>query len=140
MMRAALLGSALLLAACGQQAKAPQDVAPAEPAPIVAPAATAGQSVAYKCDGAGDLQITAVYGTNAEGKPDVSLFIRGQEFALAETQAASGARYASADGLEDGMGLIWWTKGDEAMLQQAPSASVTDPAAGQTIRTCTVQQ
>lgn len=139
MMRLGLVAGALLLAACGQKTDAPAE-APVEPAPVVAPEASAGQSVAYKCDGAGDLQITAVYGTNAEGKSDVALFIRGQDFALTETVSASGARYASADGLEDGMGLIWWTQGQTAMLQQAPSDAVSDPASGQTIRNCTVQE
>lgn len=138
MMRLALLGGALMLAACGQKAEAPA-AAPVEPTAVVAPDASAGKSIAYKCDGDGDLQITAVYGTNAEGVSDVALFIRGQDFALAQTVSASGVRYASADGLEPGMGLIWWTRGEEAMLQQAPSEQIADAGAGQTIRTCTVQ-
>ncbi len=139
--RAISLGIALMLAACGKQAETPAPTETAEtPTVVVAPDATAGQSISYKCDGTGDLQITAVYGTDAAGLPDVALFIRGQDFALSSTPAASGARYASADGLEDGMGLIWWTRGEEAMLQQAPSDLVNDPAAGQTIRTCNVQE
>lgn len=139
--RAGLLIAAMLLVGCGQQAEGPAATETADaPAPVVAPDASAGQSVSYKCDGSGDLQITAVYGTDAAGSPDVVLFIRGQDFALSSTPAASGARYASPDGLEDGMGLIWWTKGEEAMLQQAPSDQVDDTAAGQTIRTCTARQ
>lgn len=137
---APLLAAALLVASCGQKAEAPADAPKKAPDPVVAPAASAGQSVSFRCDGKGELRITAVYGTNAQGQADVALFIRGQDFALTETPSTAGARYATADGLEPGMGLIWVVNGSEARLQQAPSDKVADEAAGQTIRTCTVQQ
>jgi membrane-bound inhibitor of C-type lysozyme len=38
------------------------------------------------------------------------------------------------------MGLVWWTKGDTALLQQVPAARIDDMAAPQTIRTCTQKQ
>lgn len=96
--------------------------------------ATASKSVAYTCEK--DLPITAVYGTDLAGNPDVALIIQGQNFNLTQTVAASGARFASPQGLEPGMGLIWWEKGGTAMLQQVPSDKLSDAAAAQTIKTC----
>ncbi|MGQ5702468.1 MliC family protein [Sandaracinobacteroides sp. A072] len=136
MMRIALISAAALLAACGQK---PAEEAPAEPvAAEAAPSlATATRSVGYSCDK--DLPVTAVYGTNAEGQSDVSLVIKGQNFNLVQTVAASGSRYASPQGLEPGKGLIWWEKGDEAMLQEIPSDKMEDMEAAVTIRTCRVK-
>jgi membrane-bound inhibitor of C-type lysozyme len=138
MIRGGLLLATLLLAACGQAEKPAEEAQKLGPEPIVAPAASAGRSVAYTCER--DLPITAIYGTNAEGRPDVTLIIQGQDFSLAETPAASGARYASADGITPGMGIIWWEKDGTGMLQQAPAGEVMNPDAGQTIRTCTVKK
>lgn len=96
--------------------------------------ATASKSVAYTCEK--DLPITAVYGTDLAGSPDVALIVQGRNFNLTQTVAASGARYATAEGLDPGMGLIWWEKAGTAMLQQVPSDKLADPAAAQTIKTC----
>jgi membrane-bound inhibitor of C-type lysozyme len=137
MIRATAIAAAGLLAACGQADKPAEEAKKLGPEPIVAPAASAGRSVAYTCEQ--DLPITAIYGTNAEGRPDVTLIIQGQDFSLAETVAASGARYASADGITPGMGIIWWEKDGTAMLQQSPAGEVMNPEAGQTIRTCAVK-
>ena len=125
-----------LLAACNKKPEpAAEQAAPAAPA---APSlATASRSVAYTCEK--DLPITAVYGTNAEGKADVALVVQGQSFTLVEAVSASGARYVTAQGLEPGMGLVWWTKGDTAMLQQVPADRIDDLSAPQTIKTCTVK-
>lgn len=130
-----ITAAALALAACGQFAEKPEPPAPAdEPA---FPLATAERSVAYVCER--DLPITAVYGTNREGTPDVALIIRGTDIRLTQAVSASGARYTSPIGLETGMGLAWWTKGDEAILQQAPRDQIDDPGAATTIRTCRVK-
>ena len=123
----------LALAACGQKSEAP-----AEPATPAAPSqAKALRTVAYVCEG--DMPITAIYGTNAEGKPDLALIIRGEDFRLTPTDAPEGDRYASPYGAAPGKGVIWWEKGDEFLLQQAPSDKVGDPAAGVTARTCKVK-
>jgi membrane-bound inhibitor of C-type lysozyme len=121
---------------CGRQ-EAPEPAAPEAAAPppaAVTSKATASKSVAYTCEK--DLPITAVYGTDLEGNPDVALVVQGQSFNMAETVSASGARYATADGLNPGMGLVWWEKGETALLQQVPSDRIADLAAAQTIKTC----
>ncbi len=126
--------AALALAACGQFAEAPPPPPPGEPA---FPLASAERSIAYVCER--DLPITAIYGTNREGTPDVALIIRGTDIRLTQSVAASGTRYTSPIGLETGQGLAWWTKGDEALLQQAPRDRINDPEAAETIRTCRVK-
>lgn len=132
-MRGALLGGLLLLAACGEKpAEAPKETAPAVPA---APsAAKALRSAAYVCEK--DMPITAIYGTDAEGREDVALIVQGLDIRLRQTESASGARYVSEQGLEAGNGLVWWTKGEEALLQRVPLAKLNDPAAATTIRVC----
>jgi hypothetical protein len=141
MRRAGLLTAALLLAACGQKPAdaPPKESAPAAPAPPSL--AKANQSVALTCEK--DLPITAIYGTNAEGKADVALIIKGDSFTLTEaapgTGDLAGARYTTQYGLEPGMGLAWIVQGETALLQQAPFKLIDDPAKGQTVRTCKVK-
>ncbi len=131
-MRAVLVLSALLaLAACNQKPEE-KPAAPATPT-----LAKASRTVAYTCQG--DMPITAIYGTDAEGKPDVALIITGDDFRLTPTEAPEGQRFASPHGAAPGKGIIWWEKGEEVLLQQAPSDKVGDPAAGVTARTCKVK-
>jgi membrane-bound inhibitor of C-type lysozyme len=87
----------------------------------VNPNISAGKTVAYMCDG--DMPVTAIYGTGADGKPDVALVIQGFSITLPQTMAASGARYASDDGIEAGKGLVWWEKGGTATLADFPSGT-----------------
>jgi membrane-bound inhibitor of C-type lysozyme len=134
--RAAILSSALLLALAGCNQKAEEK--PAAPAaPPTSTLAKASRTVAYTCQG--DMPITAIYGTDADGKPDVALIISGDDFRLTPTEAPEGQRFASPYGPTAGKGIIWWEKGEEVLLQQAPSDKVTDPAAGVTARTCKVK-
>lgn len=144
----ALIGIALLAPACGRRdaPAAEQTDAPDANAQVDAAAgeqraaaskATASRSVAYTCEK--DLPVTAIYGTDAAGNPDLALIVQGQSFTLSQTVAASGARFATPTGLEAGMGLVWWEKGGTAMLQQVPSEKLADASAAQTIKTCTIK-
>lgn len=131
---------ALLLAACNQQPAeeavvAPEPVGPVEP---VAPLATAEESAGYTCEK--DLPITAVYGTNAEGQPDAALVINGISYDLVETPAATGKRYTTARGLEEGKGLIWEVQGDKAVLYEAPSDRLEDATAAAVLKNCDLQK
>jgi membrane-bound inhibitor of C-type lysozyme len=135
-MRIALFAATMVLTACGQKAEeAPKEAAPA--APVPPSLAKASQSVAFTCDR--DTPVTAIYGTNAEGKADVALIVQGQSFTLDEAASKESARYTTPYGLEAGMGLAWVVTGETALLQQAPVDRIADPAAGQTIRTCKVK-
>ena len=122
----------LLLAACGQKTpEAPKTETPAAPPSL----AKASRTVAYACEK--DLPITAIYGTNAEGKPDVALIIRGDDFRLTPTDATPGTRFTTEYGLEPGYGLAWWEQPDgTVLLQQSLFKQINDPAAAETLRTC----
>lgn len=139
MRKIAVLAALALLAACGQKAaEAPkQDTAAAPAAPSLA---KASESVAYKCEH--DLSITAVYGTNKEGKSDVGLVLKGDSWTLDEVPLPAGQkgrRFESVYGLDSltGKGLVWLVDGDKAKLQEAPWKQISDPAAATTTRTCT---
>lgn len=136
MIRLALPGVIVLLAACGGAADTPEEAGKAAD-PVVAPAAKASRSVSHECDG--DLNVTAVYGTGADGRPDVAIFIQGTDFQMKSVPAPSGARYATEFGLEAGKALIWWDQGGKALLQQAPEAAMAEPAAATTLRTCAIK-
>lgn len=131
-----------LLAACGQKAEqkpaAPAAATePATPAPPAEPTlATATRSVAYQCEQ--DLAITAVYGTNKDGKKDVGLVFKGDSWTLTEVPTAKGQRFESVYGLDSltGKGLIWLVDGSNAQLLEAPWKQISDPAAATRLRTC----
>jgi hypothetical protein len=121
--RLGLLAAALLLAGCGQKA----EEAPKAPAAPAKPSlAKATSSVSYTCEK--DLPITAIAGTDKDGKPDLALIIRGQDFRL--TPSPVEGRWTTQYGLEPG---------DEALLQQAPFKTIDDPKVAQTVRTCKVK-
>lgn len=135
MIRSLALAGLVVLAGCGEKAaEAPKEKAATPATPSLA---KASRTVAYTCDK--DLPVTAIYGTNAEGKPDVALIIRGQDFRLTPAPADAGIRYTTQYGLEPGLGLAWWEKGDEALLQQAPFKQIDDPKVAQTLKTCRVK-
>lgn len=134
---------ALAVSGCQKKAEAPpaataaQETTTAVTGPAAAPVAsmaTAEKSVAYTCDK--DLPVTAVYGKNAEGKSDVALVVNGQSFNLDQVISASGARYASRDGLEAGKGIVWWTKGGEATLYETSADRFDDMATARQLRSC----
>ncbi|TPE59228.1 lysozyme inhibitor [Sandaracinobacter neustonicus] len=134
-MKRLLSAAALLaLAACGQKAEAPKAEAPAA-APSLA---KASRTISYTCEK--DLPITAIHGTNAEGKPDLALIIRGDDFRLTPTDATPGTRYTTEYGLEPGLGLAWWEQPDgTVLLQQSKFKTINDPTTAETLRTCKVK-
>lgn len=134
-----------LLAACGQKAEqkpaeppaATETSAPASSEAAAAPTlATATRSVSYMCER--DLDITAVYGTNKDGKQDVGLVFKGDSWTLQEVPTAKGQRFESVYGLDSltGKGLIWLVDGNKAQLLEAPWKQISDPAAATVLRTC----
>lgn len=123
----------VLLAACGDKGaggSGADSAAPAKPS-----LAKASRTTAYTCEK--DLPITAIHGTDKDGKPDLALIIRGQDFRL--TPSAVEGRYTTQYGLEPGLGLAWVEQEDKALLQQAPFKQIDDPAVAQTVRTCRVK-
>ncbi len=70
--------------------------------------------VNYGCDSG--KQIRAAYDNDDEQRPSATLEIDGQVFSLYSIITASGAGYASEQGLRPDEGIKWLTKGDEAML------------------------
>lgn len=129
------LALALLLAACGADETPTNPVDMLERVP--GSQASVERSVAFTCEG--DMPITALYGTDADGNEELALIISGTDYRLKPTEAPSGKRYASPIGAERDRGIIWWEDGEEALLQQAPSDQVEDPAAGVTARKCKIK-
>lgn len=131
-MRALLAGALLALAGCGEKAAdAPKAAAPTAPPSL----AKALKTVAFTCDK--DLPVTAIYGTDAKGNPDLALIIRGDDFRL--SPSAVPGRYTTQYGLTPGLGLAWVEQGDTVLLQQAPFQQIDDPEVAQTVRTCKVK-
>lgn len=129
----AALALALLLTACGTRDK--DQPAPAEElVPIPGSKASVTRTATYSCEG--DMPVTAFYGTDHDGNPELSLVISGDDYNLHPTPAPHGARWASARGAGRETGIIWWEDGDQVLLQQAPAKLVDDPAAGVTARVC----
>ncbi len=132
--------AALLLAACGPTETTPEkaaaDLARARPLEELPtnPNVTVTGTRAFQCDG--DFPVTAIYGTGPEGEPDVALVIMGQSLRLQQVKAASGARFQGVPGLQPDQGVVWWEKGDEALLMSFPWDSADPMADARVERTC----
>lgn len=70
----------------------------------------------YSCD-SGET-IRASYDNTDAAAPKARLEYKGRSFDMYSVLAASGARYATEQGLETDRGLQWWTKGKEATLSE----------------------
>jgi membrane-bound inhibitor of C-type lysozyme len=88
-------------------------------------------TVSYSCEDG--TQVSAVYGTD-DGTARVT--IAAKTFALLGVPAASGNKYHSDEGPRPGQSFTWWTKGDGAMLIQAPKGAA-EGSKGETIVNCT---
>lgn len=103
--RQVVIASLLLACAACTPSDAPEAQPAPSPAPIEAPAATAASG--FRC---GDLLVGVAFDTTAD---TATLSWSGHRRVLPAVTAASGARYADADGAE------FWNKGDEATLTLA---------------------
>jgi hypothetical protein len=135
------LVAALLLAACNRQPEQP--AAPAAPAGTAKPVAaapslaTASRVAAYDCDK--NLPVTAAYGTDARGRPDLTLVIKGESFALLR-HPSDPRRFTASEGIEPGQGLIWTLDASgNATLAQAPADRLDDPSTQRILRHCTAK-
>ena len=70
----------------------------------------------YSCD-SGET-IKASYDNTDAAAPKARLEYKRRSFDMYSVMSASGARYATEQGLETDKGLEWWTKGNEATLSE----------------------
>ncbi|MCK8464822.1 MliC family protein [Aliiroseovarius sp. S1339] len=78
------------------------------------------QTVHYACE-RGAI-VAATYVNSADASFAV-VSVEGQQVGLTQIQSASGAKYTQD---ADGVGYIWWTKGDEAFLTWGNAQSGED--------------
>jgi membrane-bound inhibitor of C-type lysozyme len=74
---------------------------------------SAGNIVTYSCDNGKSLQAEYI---NSQTSRSARLTYDGKSFDMYSTRAASGAKYATEQGLNAEDGLIWWSQRDEGML------------------------
>ena len=98
------------------------------------PASDAAPSRTYRCDTLGE--IVARYDHDTSGRPRVTLTIGGERRELLQIVAASGARYATENGLHPDHNLIWSTKGPDATLLEIPLDDMATPADARTLASC----
>jgi membrane-bound inhibitor of C-type lysozyme len=70
--------------------------------------------VQYACENG--WRVAAQYVIDPTGVPLAVVRIEGKQRTLASAMSASGARYLTREGLEPDTRLVWWTKGDEALV------------------------
>lgn len=117
-LRAVVLGAALLVSACKPASQAPSTDTATPPAAPVDTTPPASVITSFRC---GDLLVGTTFDNTAG---NVTLSWSGQRLALPQAPSGSGARYADEQGNE------FWNKGDNAMLTLAgvehPECSKTD--------------
>ena len=141
---------AVSLAACDQPDGKPESaaaVSPAVPATdvvvpeVVVPeppiSVTAGQSstVHYGCTP--DQQILATYDNRDAAKPKATLNINGVDYELYSVVSASGARYATEQGIQPEQGMQWHTKADKAVLTSMTLDHTAQPEDEKMLFDCT---
>lgn len=70
----------------------------------------------YHCESGAT--VTVRYDNRDAAAPRASLDYKGRTFDMYSVVSASGARYATEQGLEPDKGLQWWSKGNEATLSE----------------------
>lgn len=141
---------AVMLAACDQPDAKPESAAAANPAVpatdvvvsgVVVPEplmpVTAGQSstVHYGCTP--EQQILATYDNRDATKPKAILNINGVNYELYSVVSASGARYATEQGIQPEQGMQWHTKADKAVLISMTLDHTAQPEDEKTLFDCT---
>ena len=134
---------AVSLVACDQPDKSQSAaVSPTVPAlDVVVPeppmSVAAGQSstVHYGCTP--DQQILATYDNRDATKPKAILNINGVNYELYSVVSASGARYATEQGIQPEQGMQWHTKADKAVLTSMTLDHTAQPEDEKTLFDCT---
>jgi membrane-bound inhibitor of C-type lysozyme len=93
------------------------------------------ERLSYACENG--FAVIAIY----YGQPDhalADLQVNDRYFSLYAVPSASGAKYATEQGLEEGAGLIWWVKGDEAMVIEMTLDHTVTPNQYPVITTCSL--
>jgi membrane-bound inhibitor of C-type lysozyme len=101
----------LLLSLAASAAFADQPDTPGMPA-----AAENVITATYRCQSG--QTIIARYDNSNPDAPTARLEYGGRTFDMYNVRAASGARYATEQGLSPDKSLQWWTKGDDATLSE----------------------
>jgi membrane-bound inhibitor of C-type lysozyme len=99
----------LLLSLTASAALADQPDTPGMPAEDII-------TVTYRCESS--QTVIARYDNSNPDAPTALLEYKGRTFEMYNVRAASGARYATEQGLSPDKGLQWWTKGDDATLSE----------------------
>lgn len=135
MIRASLLRRALplLLAFPGSCLSSAAD-ADEPDTPVVPSAGTRIIEATYRCESG--TTVTVRYDNTDPTAPRARLDYKGRVFDMYSVVAASGARYATEQGLEPDRGLQWWSKGDEATLSEMiMDHTAPEPTAIETCKT-----
>ena len=88
----------------------------------------------YHCD-EGKV-IYATYDNNNINSPKASLMIDGRQFEMYSVIAASGALYATEQGINPEQGMRWHTKGLEATLETMTLDDSADPSMEKLLLRC----
>lgn len=70
----------------------------------------------YRCDSGETIKVR--YDNSDSAAPRATLQYKGRSFDMYSAMSASGARYATEQGLEPDKGLQWWSKGNGATLSE----------------------
>jgi membrane-bound inhibitor of C-type lysozyme len=84
--------------------------------PVVPPAGEKIIEAIYHCESGAT--VTVRYDNSDPASPRARLDYKGRTFDMYSVVSASGARYATEQGLEPDKGLQWWSKGNEATLSE----------------------
>lgn len=80
--------------------------------------------------------IGVTYDNTDPQKPSVSLTINGKTYPMYSIVTASGAGYATEQGIQDGQGMKWLSKGDTALLVSMTMDHTAKPEDEKTLFEC----